>query len=156
MDREMQEASAALLFEKAARLRDDVNALKQLGLRGEVDRDVQPQVFPLRPAQGAARPAQGARPGKTPRTVEGVDVAHLGGSETVASLVQFIDGLPFKPGYRRFRIKTVQGVDDFASIREVVSRRFRRLHARSRSSPTCCSSTAARANSTRPWTPFVC
>jgi excinuclease ABC subunit C len=56
-----------------------------------------------------------------------VDIAHLGGDETVASLVSFIDGLPFKPGYRRFRIKTVRGVDDFASIREVVSRRFRRL-----------------------------
>ncbi len=45
----------------------------------------------------------------------------------VASLVSFIDGLPFKPGYRRYRIKTVSGVDDFASIREVVSRRFTRL-----------------------------
>jgi excinuclease ABC subunit C len=45
----------------------------------------------------------------------------------VASLVQFIDGLPFKPGYRRFRIRSVEGVDDFASIREVVSRRFRRV-----------------------------
>src|SRR5262249_21362074 len=41
----------------------------------------------------------------------------------------FIDGLPFKPGYRRYRIKSVQGVDDFASIREVVARRFRRLAA---------------------------
>ncbi|HEX4590774.1 MAG TPA: excinuclease ABC subunit UvrC, partial [Gemmataceae bacterium] len=39
----------------------------------------------------------------------------------------FIDGLPFKPGYRRFKIKSVEGVDDFASMREVVSRRFRRL-----------------------------
>jgi len=56
-----------------------------------------------------------------------VDIAHLGGNETVASLVSFIDGLPFKPGYRRYRIKTVEGVDDFASIREVVTRRFRRL-----------------------------
>ena len=64
---------------------------------------------------------------KTPRTIEGVDIAHLGGDETVASLVHFIDGLPFKPGYRRYRIKTVRGVDDFASIREVVTRRFRRL-----------------------------
>jgi excinuclease ABC subunit C len=44
----------------------------------------------------------------------------------VASLVAFVDGLPFKPGYRRYRIKSVQGVDDFASIREVVTRRFRR------------------------------
>ena len=45
--------------------------------------------------------------GSIPRTIEGVDIAHLGGSETVASLVQFIDGLPFKPGYRRFRIREV-------------------------------------------------
>ncbi|MCA9234115.1 MAG: excinuclease ABC subunit UvrC, partial [Planctomycetales bacterium] len=58
---------------------------------------------------------------------EGVDIAHLGGNETVASLVQFIDGLPFKPGYRRFRIREVTGVDDYASIHEVVSRRFKRL-----------------------------
>ncbi|MBI3411334.1 MAG: excinuclease ABC subunit UvrC, partial [Planctomycetes bacterium] len=62
---------------------------------------------------------------KTPRTIEGVDIAHLGGQETVASLVSFIDGLPFKPNYRRYRIRSVEGVDDFASIREVVSRRFR-------------------------------
>src|SRR5262249_34595236 len=61
------------------------------------------------------------------RTIEGVDIAHLGGQETVASLVTFIDGLPFKPGYRRYRIRSVEGVDDFASIREVVTRRFRRL-----------------------------
>src|SRR5690606_4293107 len=45
----------------------------------------------------------------------------------VASLVQFIDGLPFKPGYRRFRIREVEGIDDYASIREVVARRFRGL-----------------------------
>ncbi|HZT79968.1 MAG TPA: excinuclease ABC subunit UvrC, partial [Gemmataceae bacterium] len=62
---------------------------------------------------------------KTPRTIEGIDVAHLSGDDLVASLVSFIDGLPFKPGYRRYRIKTVQGIDDFASIREVVGRRFR-------------------------------
>jgi excinuclease ABC subunit C len=46
----------------------------------------------------------------------------------VASLVQFIDGMPFKPGYKRFRIRNVQGVDDFASIHEVVARRFQRLN----------------------------
>jgi excinuclease ABC subunit C len=62
-----------------------------------------------------------------PRTIEGMDIAHLGGEETVASLVQFIDGLPFKPGYRRYRIREVQGVDDFASMQEVVSRRFTQL-----------------------------
>src|SRR4029077_16771769 len=45
----------------------------------------------------------------------------------VASLVRFIDGLPFKPGYRRYRIRSVEGTDDFASIREGGRRRFRRL-----------------------------
>jgi excinuclease ABC subunit C len=64
---------------------------------------------------------------KTPRTIEGMDIAHLSGQDTVASLVSFLDGLPFKPGYRRFKIKSVEGVDDFASMREVVTRRFRRL-----------------------------
>ena len=41
--------------------------------------------------------------------------------------MQFLDGLPFKPGYRRFRIRDVEGIDDYASIREVVARRFRKL-----------------------------
>jgi excinuclease ABC subunit C len=127
MDKEMQEASAALHFEKAARLRDDIAALRKLSQRGEVDRDPQPEVFPIDPKKGlhGLRKVLGLE--KTPRTIEGVDIAHLGGESTVASLVTFIDGLPFKPGYRRFRIKSVEGVDDFASIREVVTRRFRRL-----------------------------
>jgi excinuclease ABC subunit C len=126
MEHEMQESSAALLFEKAARLRDDIAALQKLGQRGDVDRDAQPEVFPIDPKRGlkGLRKVLGLE--KVPRTIEGVDIAHLGGDDTVASLVHFIDGLPFKPGYRRFRIKSVRGVDDFASIREVVTRRFRR------------------------------
>ena len=45
----------------------------------------------------------------------------------MASVVQFIDGLPFKPAYRRYKIRGVQGVDDFRCMHEVVSRRFRQL-----------------------------
>jgi excinuclease ABC subunit C len=125
LDRAMQEASAAFQFEKAARLRDEIEALKKLSLRGDVDRDVQPEVFQIDPRRGilGLRKVLGLR--ETPRLIEGVDIAHLGGGETVASLVRFIDGLPFKPGYRRYRIRSVEGVDDFASIREVVARRFR-------------------------------
>jgi excinuclease ABC subunit C len=125
MEREMQEASAATQFEKAARLRDEIDALRKLSLRGDVDKDVQPEVFQIEPKKGLVglRKILGLR--QTPRTIEGVDIAHLGGDEKVASLVSFIDGLPFKPGYRRYRIKSVAGIDDFASIREVVSRRFR-------------------------------
>jgi len=125
MEREMEEASKALQFEKAARLRDDIAALQALGQRGDVERDVQPEVFPIDPKKGLAGLRKVLGLPYTPRTIEGIDIAHLGGSDTVASLVSFIDGLPFKPGYRRFRIQSVQGIDDFASIREVVTRRFR-------------------------------
>jgi excinuclease ABC subunit C len=127
METEMAEASAAQLYEKAARLRDEMQALQNLGLRGDVDRDVQPEVFQIEPKKGLIGLRKVLGLPKTPRTIEGVDIAHLGGNETVASLVSFIDGLPFKPGYRRYRIRTGAGVDDFASIREVVSRRFDRL-----------------------------
>jgi excinuclease ABC subunit C len=127
LGQEMQEASAALLFEKAARLRDEIGALQKLDLRGDVDRDVQPEVFQIEPKKGLLGLRKILGLPQTPRTIEGVDIAHLSGNETVASLVSFIDGLPFKPGYRRFRIRSVEGVDDFASIREVITRRFRRL-----------------------------
>jgi excinuclease ABC subunit C len=125
MEREMAEASAAMQFEKAARLRDEITALKNLSMRGQVDKDVQPEVFQIEPKKGLLGLRKILGLAKVPRTLEGVDIAHLGGDETVASLVAFIDGLPFKPGYRRYRIKSVAGVDDFASIREIISRRFR-------------------------------
>jgi excinuclease ABC subunit C len=130
MEAEMEEASKSLHFEKAARLRDDIAALQALGQRGDVARDVQPEVFPIDPKRGLVGLRKVLGLPNTPRTIEGVDIAHLGGSDTVASLVSFIDGLPFKPGYRRFRIKSVQGIDDFASIREVVTRRFRNATSR--------------------------
>lgn len=128
MEAEMKEASAALQFEKAARLRDEIAALKKLELRGEVDTHVQPEVFHIDPKKGLRGLQKVLGLEKTPRSIEGVDIAHLGGEDTVASLVSFLDGLPFKDGYRKFRIKSVRGVDDFASMREVVSRRFKRLH----------------------------
>jgi excinuclease ABC subunit C len=130
MDKEMQEASAQLLFEKAARLRDEIQALQKLSLRGEVHKDVQPEAFHIHPKKGLLGLRKVLGLAKTPRVIEGIDVAHLGGNETVASLVSFLDGVPFKSGYRRYRIQSVAGVDDFASIREVVSRRFRSHLAR--------------------------
>ncbi|OWK41081.1 excinuclease ABC subunit UvrC [Fimbriiglobus ruber] len=128
MEGHMKEASVALQFEKAARLRDEIAALKRLELRGDVEANVQPEVFPIDPKKGLVGLRKVLGLAKVPRTIEGVDIAHLGGSDTVASLVAFLDGLPFKPGYRRFKIKSVEGVDDFASMREIVTRRFKRLH----------------------------
>ena len=147
----MEQASKELKFEKAARLRDEIHLLETLDNRGELDEHVQPEVFFIDPKKGLAGLKKVLKLAETPRTIEGVDIAHLGGDETVASLVQFIDGLPFKPGYKRFRIRGVQGIDDFRSIHEVVSRRFARLHDESEVFPTCCSSTAAKGNSTLRW-----
>jgi len=128
MERDMAAASAELQFEKAGRLRDEVAALRKLELRGDVDKDVQPEVFPLDPKRGLAGLRKVLGLAKTPRSIEGVDIAHLSGQETVASLVSFLDGLPFKDAYRRYKIKSVEGIDDFASMREVITRRFKKLH----------------------------
>jgi len=63
----------------------------------------------------------------TPHVIECFDISHLSGTSMVGSMVQFRDGSPDKKNYRRFRIRTVDGIDDFASIAEVVKRRYTRL-----------------------------
>jgi excinuclease ABC subunit C len=130
MEEEMKEASKTLLFEKAARLRDEIKALTSLNLRGNLADHAQPEVFYVDPRKGLKGLKQILKLSSLPRTIDGVDIAHLGGTEMVGSLVTFVDGLPFKPGYRRYRIKSVAGIDDFASIREVVARRIRGLQER--------------------------
>jgi len=62
-----------------------------------------------------------------PRRIEAFDISHLGGEDTVASMVSFMDGKAKKSEYRKYKIKGVNGIDDFASIREVVVRRYRKL-----------------------------
>lgn len=63
----------------------------------------------------------------SPEVVECFDISHLAGSSTVGVMVQFRGGRTDRRNYRRFRIRTVEGIDDFASIAEVVRRRYRRL-----------------------------
>lgn len=127
MKKEMEEAAAARRFEQAARLRDEIAMLESLHERGDLDKHVQPEVFYIDPQKGLVGLQKVLKLKTAPRTIEGMDIAHLGGDETVASLVQFIDGMPFKPGYRRYRIREVQGIDDYASMQEIVSRRFTKL-----------------------------
>lgn len=62
-----------------------------------------------------------------PKRIEAFDISHLGGTNTVASLVCFIDAKPRKTDYRKFNVKTVSGIDDFAAMREVVYRRYKRV-----------------------------
>jgi excinuclease ABC subunit C len=127
MEASMLQASKELKFEKAARIRDEIKSLKDLSLRGNLESHAQPEVFYIDPQKGLAGLKKVLKLDQIPRRIEGVDIAHIQGKDTVASLVQFIDGLPFKPGYKKFQIQSVEGVDDFASMREVITRRFRRL-----------------------------
>jgi excinuclease ABC subunit C len=127
IEEEMKEASRELRFEKAARLRDELKALQNLNLRGDLEEHAQPEVFYQDPKKGLRGLKKVLGLDAEPRTIHGVDIAHLQGSETVGSLVTFIDGLPFKPGYRRYKIRSVGKIDDYASIREVVSRRVQAL-----------------------------
>jgi len=62
-----------------------------------------------------------------PRRIEAFDISHLGGTNTVAAMVCFIDGKSKKTEYRKFKLKTVKGIDDFASMREIVYRRYKRV-----------------------------
>lgn len=135
LEKEMQEAAKNLQFERAAAIRDQLKALRSIELRGDLDTHEQPEVFYIDPKKGMAGLKKVLNLPELPRRIEGMDIAHLQGGETVASVVQFIDGLPFKHGYRRYKIRTVQGVDDFASMREVVSRRLRGLQQKGESFP---------------------
>ena len=71
-----------------------------------------------------------------PKRIECFDISHIQGAETVASMVVWEDGKMKKSDYRKFIIRTVQGVDDFASMREVVTRRYKRLQEEQKRLPS--------------------
>jgi len=122
---EMEEASAGMDYEKAGMLRDRIRLIGKLDERGEPDEDVQPEVFAAEPTEALVKLQKILDSPNPVRIIEGIDIANIGGKEAVGSLVKFIDGRPFKAGYRRFKIKTVEGSDDYAMIAEVVRRRYK-------------------------------
>jgi len=71
-----------------------------------------------------------------PKRIECFDISHIQGAETVASMVVWEDGAMNKNAYRKFIVRTVTGVDDFASMREVVTRRYKRLRDESKAFPS--------------------
>jgi excinuclease ABC subunit C len=71
-----------------------------------------------------------------PKRIECFDISHIQGAETVASMVVWEDGKMKKSDYRKFIIRTVEGVDDFASMREVVTRRYKRLQEEKKPLPS--------------------
>jgi excinuclease ABC subunit C len=106
-------------------LRDRIRLIERLDRRGEPELDVQPEVFAAEPSEALEKLQKILETNQPIRLIEGIDIAHISGAESVGSLVKFIDGRPFKSGYRRFKIKTVEGVDDYAMIAEVVRRRYK-------------------------------
>jgi excinuclease ABC subunit C len=125
MTKEMEAAASERDYGEAARVRDRIKAIQSLSLSGDVHEDVQPEAFFVDPSKGLEKLADLLEMDHPPRSIEGIDIANLMGEETVGSLVCFLDGKPFKNGYRRFKIRSHEGSDDYASIREVVGRRYR-------------------------------
>ncbi|HOH63869.1 MAG: excinuclease ABC subunit UvrC [Sedimentisphaerales bacterium] len=121
----MEEASNNLEYEKAALFRDRIHLIEALDDRGTPDEHVQPEVFAVDPTEALVKLRDILQSPNQVRIIEGIDIANLSGQEAVGSLVKFIDGRPFKSGYRRFKIKTVAGIDDYAMIGEVVRRRYK-------------------------------
>ncbi len=125
LKQQMNEASEKLEYEKAAMFRDRIRLIERLDRRGTPDEHVQPEVFAADPTEALVKLRELLGTSEPVRIIEGIDIANIAGAEAVGSLVKFIDGRPFKNGYRRFRIKTVEGIDDYAMISEVVGRRYK-------------------------------
>lgn len=126
---QMQQAAQTEKFEYAARLRNQIKALHTLQALQRTPQQYlleQLQSKAIDPSAGlqAIQVALGLE--RLPRRIEVYDISHHQGAFTVGSMIVFHDGLPDKTQYRRFRIKTVSGVNDFRSLQEVVTRRLKR------------------------------
>ncbi|MDR0351844.1 MAG: excinuclease ABC subunit UvrC [Opitutaceae bacterium] len=125
---EMMAAAAKQEFEKAAGLRDITQALEKTlapARRFERERPLPPPAGDAPAALETLRAALGLP--APPARMECFDISHISGTYVVASMVHFAAGLPDKNHYRRYRIKSFTGNDDFRAMEEVVGRRYRRL-----------------------------
>jgi len=124
---EMEQAAANLEFEKAAKLRDVwQNLAKTLTPMRQFSRG---RGLPgaIKPLEDLAELGEELRLAGPPRVMECFDISNVSSNHIVASMVRFTDGRPDNRNYRRYRIKTVAGQDDFASMAEVIRRRYSRI-----------------------------
>ncbi len=128
LEEQMKKAAAAEDFEKAAQLRDALEDLRRTTQKTRVFARV-PYNLPvaIEPAADLVELAGALSLPATPARIEGFDISNISGTFAVASMVSFRDGRPDRANYRRFRIKTVTGQDDFACMAETVRRRYTRL-----------------------------
>jgi len=126
LEEQMHEAAKKMDFEKAAELRDMIEDLHDTTkptrrfTRGSLPSVIDPMAE-VRALADALRLPQ------APRVMECFDISNISATHVVASMVCFRDGVPDKNNYRRYRVRTVEGQDDFASMAEVVRRRYSRV-----------------------------
>ena len=104
-------------YEAAAKIRDQINALSALG-ESNVSAGSVMELENLKNLLNLK---------KLPERIEAFDISNIFGKEATGSMVSFYRGIPDKDNYRRFRIKTVEGIDDYEMIREVIRRRYSRM-----------------------------
>jgi excinuclease ABC subunit C len=123
---EMQKAAQKMDFEKAAELRNMIDDLRSTTrpmrrfTRGSLPSSIDPIADVSALAEALQLP-------QMPRVMECFDISNISTTHVVASMVCFRDGVPDKDNYRRYRVRTVEGQDDFASMAEVVRRRYSRI-----------------------------
>ncbi|HXE42818.1 MAG TPA: UvrB/UvrC motif-containing protein, partial [Candidatus Baltobacteraceae bacterium] len=128
LETEMRKAAMAQDFERAANLRDLIRDLKETWKKTQKFERI-PYSLPgvAAPQNDLQELASALDLPSPPQRIEAFDISNISGTFAVASLVSFKNGRPDRANYRRFKIKTVEGQDDFASMAEVVRRRYTRL-----------------------------
>lgn len=131
---EMIKAAADQRFERAAELRDIIAALSRT-VKPSRRFTRAPKIDAINADEALNRLKEALVLPGVPSVMECFDISHISGEHVVASMVRFVDGRPDKQGYRRFRIRSFVGNDDFRAMEEVVGRRYRRLHEEGRPFP---------------------
>lgn len=125
---EMEKAAQKLQFERAAKLRNVYQNLeKVLSPTRQFSRGKGIIPTTVNPKEDLEELGNYLNLGYPPKVMECFDISNISSTHIVASMVRFIDGRPDNQSYRRYRIKTVEGQDDFASMAEVVRRRYRHI-----------------------------
>ena len=128
--KKMEDFSKNKDFEKAANIRDRIRVLTSVFKpTGKSTYDA--LSFQMKPAidpnQQITELKEILDLPKPPSIIEAFDISNISGKEAVGSMVSFKDGKAFKPGYMHFKIKTVDVIDDYSMMREIISRRYRKL-----------------------------
>jgi excinuclease ABC subunit C len=126
LEEEMRKAAEKMDFEKAAELRNMIEDLRSTTrpMRRFTRGSLPSAIDPMADVQALADALQLPR---VPRVMECFDISNISTTHVVASMVCFRNGVPDKDNYRRYRVRTVEGQDDFASMAEVVRRRYSRI-----------------------------